>query len=123
MIREEVAHASSANGRIPRSRDGELSQFVRTEADEMRARRGFASKDQLVDAAMSIAMRVWNAFNQPQGRRGHEHLSQAEVRKIAKHDPSLGLLTRAAYEKAQNTARELEAARTFGDAYVDPSDR
>lgn len=106
IVRQQVQAAAGPDGKLSKTDQKKLEGFTAEVAAELRAKNpGKTLKvNDVVDAAMGNAMRGWNEFNPQNGSRDAATLSQAEVNAVAKKNPNLGKVTRAAIEIAQKSS-------------------
>lgn len=115
IIRDAVASAAGKDGRVSKADQKKLPEFVDGVADKLRAKKGPGARvaaEELVNEAMSTAMRAWSKVND----RGARTLSKAELAELRQRNPALGELTdKAAEFSIKAKAPPTESALKPGD--------
>lgn len=115
QIRQAVEDAAGGNRLLSRDETRRLPRFAQEAAEAVRAEKPAYARvyvDEVVDRATARAIDAMRQVN-PAGGRDGLFLSQAEVRQVAKADPELGTMVRAAYMAGRSGPGQDRAVLDF----------
>lgn len=121
ILSETARAAAGSNTTVSRDEGQALEPFLDRAEDDVRAEGGKGTRvtvSRLVGRAMENADALWEKHNPSNRGTDSTYLAEAEVRAIAKDDPALGALTRAAVQRAaQDGPGIAEAVHAFFSSF------